>query len=78
MIRSSAALLVPLALGALSGCATPQPVILHGNANSVEISHVSSAAGAEPLARRHCSQFEKVPRFISSDGEIVLYDCIRR
>ena len=80
MIRSAAALLLPPAIGVavLFGCSDPQPVILHGDANSVEVSYSRSAASAEPLARRHCSQFEKVPRFISADAEIVLFDCVRR
>jgi len=71
-------LCLPLALAALVGCVKAAPVILHGDANSVEISHVGSLAAAGPLALRHCSQFEKLARFISSDGETVLFDCVRR
>jgi hypothetical protein len=76
MTRPAAFPLLLLVIG--SGCSDPQPVILRGDANSVEVTYVGSTAKAEPLARRHCSQFEKMPHFISTDGETVLFDCIRR
>ncbi len=78
MTASTAFRLLPLTIGALAGCATPQPVVMHGDANSVEVSDVGSAPAAGVVARRHCSQFEKIPRFLNTDGETVLFDCVRR
>jgi len=62
----------------LYGCDTPQPLVLHGDANSVELTQVGDAAAALAVARRHCSQFEKVPRLIDAHGDEVLFDCVRR
>jgi hypothetical protein len=75
MDRSAIAL--TLALGAaLSGCTAPHPVIRNGDANSVEVSYGGDVASALPLARRHCAQFERVPRLSDAGIEVAIFDCV--
>ena len=80
--RSIAAIALSLATGiagsALAGCAAPYPSIRSGDANSVEITYGGDAESAMPLARRHCSQFERVPRLVIADGDTAMFDCVRR
>ena len=67
-----------LALAAtLSACTAPHPYIVKSDANSVEISYGSDVASALPLARRHCAQFERVPRLVDSGADLALFDCVR-
>ena len=80
MYRSTAAalMLAAAAVGAvLSGC-TAHPVIRSGDANSVEVSYAGSVAGALPLARQHCAQFERIPRFVEADEDLTVFECVRR
>ena len=81
MTRSIATVLLALAAGAagaaLSGCTAAHPFILKGDANSVEISYGSDVASALPLARRHCAQFERVPRLVDAGIDLALFDCVR-
>lgn len=80
MTRSIAAVSLALATcaagAALSGC-TSHPYIVQGDAKSVEVSYGSDVARALPLARRHCAQFERVPRLVDSGAELALFDCVR-
>ena len=81
MTRSIATVLLALAAGAagaaLSGCTAPHASILKGDANSVEVSYGGDVASALPLARRHCAQFERVPRLVDAGIDLALFDCVR-
>ena len=66
----------------LFGCNAPAPSIREGNANSVQIDYGGDIATAWPLARRHCAQYERVPRLAETgDGdngiENASFDCVR-
>jgi len=75
-MQKSAAVIV-LAL-TLAGCLIPaSPSVHHGDADSVEVTQAGDVAKAWPLAKRHCAQFERVPRFIDTDGETARFDCVR-
>jgi hypothetical protein len=63
---------------ALSGCTAPHPAIRNGNANSVEVSYAGDVASAQPLARQHCAQFERVPRLVDPGLDVAVFDCVRR
>jgi len=80
MTRSIAAVLLALATGAagatLSGCTAPHPFILKGDANSVEVSYGGDPASALPLARRHCAQFERIPRRVGGGQDLAVFDCV--
>ena len=64
-------------VGALSGCTAPHPAIRNGDASSVEISYGGDVASALPVARRHCAQFERVPRLVDPGIDVAVFDCVR-
>lgn len=66
-----------VAAATLAGCTAPQPVVREGSADSVQIDYSGDPGSALPLARRHCAQFERVPRLAEADGEIARFDCVR-
>ena len=86
MKRSIAICNLALGLGTaaalLSGCTGAHPAIREGDAASVQIDYTGDPASAWPLARRHCAQFERVPRFVDAGiGEtgldVAYFDCVR-
>jgi hypothetical protein len=81
MSRSIAAIALALAASAagaaLFGCSGPHPFIHDGDMNSVEIGYSGDVASTLPLARRHCGQFERVPRLVDPGLDIAIFDCVR-
>jgi len=82
-IANVALMLVTSTAGtALSGCTGPQPLVLKGDANSVEITYPGDAASALPLARQHCARYERVPRLVNAGPDLgasadtALFDCV--
>jgi hypothetical protein len=73
-----------LAGAGLSACggagpfAGPGPFVREGNAASVEIGFSGDVSNAMPLARRHCAQFERVPRYVAPTLDGGLFECVRR
>ncbi|HEV8678340.1 MAG TPA: hypothetical protein VGQ90_03105 [Stellaceae bacterium] len=61
----------------LTGCTGPHPSIREGNAISVEIGYSGDIASAWPLARKHCAQFERVPRLVDPGLDRAIFDCVR-
>ena len=80
-MNRSAAIVLMLAVGAaaaaLSGCTGAHPAIRNGDANSVEVSYAGDVASALPVARRHCAQFERVPRFVDAGDNLAVFECVR-
>jgi hypothetical protein len=33
--------------------------------------------GAAVVARHHCAQYERVPRFLEADQNVAFFDCVR-
>ena len=62
---------------ALSGCDGPRPFVREGDATSVEVGVGGDIAGATPVARRHCAQFERVPRLVGPTLDGAIFDCVR-
>jgi hypothetical protein len=86
MSRSIAIFGWALAFGAvaaaLAACNAPNPNIREGNADKVEVSYGGDVATAWPLARKHCAQYERVPRLadvgVGANGlDLADFDCIR-
>jgi hypothetical protein len=71
-----AALAIAGGIAGLSGCTGPQPFIREGDAASVEVGYSGNVASALPLARKHCAQFERVPRLVEPGFDIAIYDCV--
>jgi hypothetical protein len=63
---------------ALGGCATSlAPVLMHGDADSVEIAYAGNLDATTPVARRHCAQYERVAQFLSATIDKAYFDCVR-
>ena len=84
MSRSIAVLGLALASGVavLAGCNAPEPNIREGDADSVQVTYGGDVATAFPLARKHCAQFERVPRLadvgVGENGlDLANFDCMR-
>ena len=83
MSRSIAVLGLALLAAALAGCNAPSPNIREGNADTVHVTYGGDVATAWPLARKHCAQFERMPRLADAEvGEngldLANFDCIRQ
>ena len=68
---------------ALAACNAPAPNIREGDADTVQISYGGDVATAWPLARKHCAQYERVPRLADIGAgenglDLANFDCIRR
>jgi hypothetical protein len=76
-------LCLALAGGMLTACGGsdpfggPGPFVREGNAESVEIGFSGDVANAMPLARRHCAQFERVPRYVMPALDGGVFECVR-
>ena len=66
-----------LAGGLGSGCGLEKPFLLQGDANSAQVGFSGDIAGATLVARRHCAQFERVPRFLEAEENVAFFDCVR-
>ena len=65
------------ACGAADVFGGPGPFVREGNANSVEIGFSGDPAIAMPLARKHCAQFERVPRYLMPTLDGGIFECVR-
>jgi hypothetical protein len=72
-----AALFLGLIAAMLAACGAPGPFVREGNAESVEIGFSGDVSNAMPLARKHCAQFEREPRFVSPTLDGGLFECVR-
>ena len=70
-------LLTGIAGPAASGCSKPAPFVREGDANSVEIGYGGDIQDAIPAARRHCAQFERVPRLSGHTLDGAVFACVR-
>jgi hypothetical protein len=55
----------------------PGAFVREGNADSVEIGFSGDVSNAMPLARKHCAQFEREPRYVLPTLDGGLFECIR-
>jgi hypothetical protein len=83
--RSSLAAVFLALIGAmLSACGGasgvfggPGPFVREGNADSVEIGFSGDVSNAMPRARKHCAQFERVPRYVEPTLDGGIFECVR-
>lgn len=69
------AALVLLCAGA-GGCMHSDPFIDHGDTDGVTINTVPGDRPlADNLARRHCAEYRRVPRYIGGDSFSAIYEC---
>jgi hypothetical protein len=68
-------LLLTCSLGA--SCTGGKPFLLQGNADTAQVGYSGNLDAATPVARRHCAQYERVPRFLEAEENIAFFDCVR-
>jgi hypothetical protein len=66
-----------LAGGLSAACSGGQPFLLQGDANSAQVGYSGNVDAATVVARHHCAQFERVPRFLEAEENIAFFDCVR-
>jgi hypothetical protein len=65
-----------VAAAASAACAGSKPFLLQGDANSAQVGYSGRIEGATLVARQHCAQYEKVPRFLEAEENIAFFDCV--
>jgi len=70
-------LFLVLAGGVGVGCAGPKPFLLQGNAGSAQVGYAGDIEGATLVAKQHCAQYERVPKFLEAQENIAFFDCVR-
>jgi len=64
--------------GALSAsCTGPKPFLLQGDAGSAQVGFTGDIERATLVAKQHCAQYERVPRFLESEANVAFFDCVR-
>jgi len=61
----------------IAGCTAAKPFLLQGNATSAEVGYSGDVDDATLVARKHCSQYERVPRFLEAEENVAFFDCVR-
>jgi len=76
-MRFCGALALGATAAALAGCLSYENHVVAGNADGVIIQYFGDRAATVPLARQHCAQYERVPRFVSEDEDKkATYACV--
>ena len=58
-------------------CTGPKPFLLQGDANSAQVGYAGDKEAATLVAKQHCAQYERVPRFLEADEAVAFFDCVR-
>lgn len=58
-------------------CTGPKPFLLQGDASSAQVGYSGSIEDATLVAKQHCAQYERVPRFLETGENIAFFDCVR-
>jgi hypothetical protein len=65
------------ALAAAGAGCTPQVVAMNGDANGVDVTYAGDLAASTDVARNHCAQYGRVPRYIGKGTDHVYFECDR-
>ena len=66
-------------LGLLApACTGPKPFLLQGGPGSAQVGYSGMIDDATAVARQHCAQYERVPRFVEADQNVAFFDCVPR
>jgi 2-C-methyl-D-erythritol 4-phosphate cytidylyltransferase len=77
MSAAKAAQLLAIGLAAGAGACGPKPFVLDGNADYVRVTYAGDMESATAAAKRHCAQFERVPRFREIEESVAFFFCVR-
>jgi len=50
---------------------------LQGDADSAQVGYGGNVEDATLVAKKHCAQYERVPRFLEAQENIAFFDCVR-
>jgi hypothetical protein len=70
-------LVLVLAGSIVAACSGSKPFLLQGDANSAQVGYSGNVDDATPVAKKHCAQYERVPRFLEAEENIAFFDCVR-
>lgn len=59
-----------------TACTGPQPFLLQGDAGSAEVGFSGDVDATTAVARQHCAQYERVPRFLEAEENVAFFDCV--
>jgi hypothetical protein len=68
--------LVLLVGGSVSACISPKPILLQGDARSAQVTYSGDIDSATLVAKQHCAQYERVPRFLEAEEDVAFFDCV--
>jgi hypothetical protein len=57
-------------------CEGPKPFLVQGNASSVQVGYAGNIESATLVAKQHCAQYERVPKFLEAQEDIAFFDCV--
>ena len=60
-----------------AACTGPKPFLLQGDAGTAQVGYSGSIEDATLVAKHHCAQYERVPRFLEAGENIAYFDCVR-
>jgi hypothetical protein len=63
--------------GLLAGCAAPAPLLLSGDAQTIEFGYATDPSVTLRPARLHCAAYERVPRLLQAQNNVAYYACVR-
>jgi hypothetical protein len=66
-----------LATSLSSACAGPKPFLLQGDARAAQVGFTGDIDSATLVAKQHCAQYERVPRFLEAEENVAFFDCVR-
>jgi hypothetical protein len=75
--RTKAAHLLAIVLTAATAACQAKPFVLDGDADYVKVTYAGDMEGATAAAKRHCAQFERVPRFREIEESAAYFFCVR-
>lgn len=77
--RVTARQIYPLVIAAsiIAACSGPKPFLLQGDADSAQVGYGGDVEAATLVAKKHCAQYERVPRFLDAQENIAFFDCVR-
>jgi len=60
-----------------AACSGSKPFLLQGDANSAQVGYSGSMESATLVAKHHCAQYERVPRFLDAEANVAYFECVR-
>jgi hypothetical protein len=75
--RAARLLATVLAAGTGAAACGAMPFVLDGDAEYVRVTYAGDLESATAVAKRHCAQFERVPRFREIEESAVYFFCVR-